>query len=73
MEEKGEENGCHKELLLDNMRGRRALGHEGNLKVTDDLINNFMKKGYSYLLPACFLDTPKGAHGEAPLHCRYSI
>jgi len=41
MEGKGEENGCHQKFLLDNLRGRRVLGHEGNLKVTDDLANDF--------------------------------
>jgi len=33
---------CLQKFLLDNMKGRRAHGHEGNLKVKDDLINDFM-------------------------------
>lgn len=59
MEEKGEENGCHKELLLDNMRGRRALGHEGNLKVTDDLIMTLQ----SSIKVMIFISAPHSGQG----------
>jgi len=41
----------HHELLLDNMRGRRALGHEGNLKVTDDIVNDFILCAILYASP----------------------
>jgi len=33
---------CHQEFLLDNLRGKRALDCEDELKVTDDPINDFM-------------------------------
>jgi hypothetical protein len=33
------------------MRGRRALGHEGNLKVTDDLVNDFILCAILYASP----------------------
>jgi len=34
--------GCHQQLLLDDLRGRRALGCEDELEVADDLIDNLM-------------------------------
>jgi len=34
--------GCHQQLLLDDLRGRRALGMKSELEVSDDLINDFM-------------------------------
>jgi len=34
--------GCHQQLLLDDLRGRRALGMKNELEVSDDLINDFM-------------------------------
>jgi hypothetical protein len=34
--------GCHQELLLDKQRGRRSFRMKSELKVNDDLINDFM-------------------------------
>ena len=33
--------GCHQELLLDDLRGRRSFGKKSELEVSDDLINDF--------------------------------
>ena len=32
---------CHQEFLLDTLR-RRSFGHEGELEVSDNLVDNFM-------------------------------
>ena len=34
--------GCHQKFLLDNLRGRRALGCEDELEVANDLIDDLM-------------------------------
>jgi hypothetical protein len=34
--------GCHQEFLLDNLRGRRALGCEDELEVANDLIDDLI-------------------------------
>jgi len=34
--------GCHQEFLPDNLRRGRPFGHEGQFKVIDNLVDNFM-------------------------------
>ena len=34
--------GCHQQLLLDDLRGRRPFGHEDKLEVSDNLVDNFV-------------------------------
>jgi hypothetical protein len=34
--------GGHQEFLLDNLRWRRPLSHEGEFEVIDNFVDNFM-------------------------------